>query len=462
MPEYAELHSSAHQVRGWSQGQWFTRIEAFDVAPPEPPLADLDEATRLKLTAEIGASGPGQRLLKAISAKRPPPTGRVVHSGRFGLWPCHRGKEVCVIVVDAADTPWGCATCKAARGEPPACPDHGAMRLTSVWRCQRCRLVYVPEADHPQPEIKLMELTFRRGMSGKFRLTNAADSATQVAFFREDGKVIAFCDRRRRVGDRAIWHVGGFSEWRSPDPVRERDAWRSNVLSRLDEPAFDHPVAEVLLDQAFFNGVGNYLRAEILDRAGRVPPFALARTAAPRILDAVVDTLRRSVVQKRLQLRVFRMRFASRALDAHGRTVWYRGDRGELPGPKILDAPWSRVAFARVPRGTEKSDVEAWFQQHGDLLTFWFNAQKGYGAVRYASLDQAQRAVAAAAAKDVLLFGGRVQVTFKRRLRKPSAAVLAAAGGGGEEEEEERPPSSTDEDSDTPRGHHKRSRDPYY
>lgn len=32
--------------------------------------------------------------------------------------------------------------------------------------------------------------------------------------------------------------------------------------------AFDSPICEVLLDQRYFNGIGNYLRAEILGRAG--------------------------------------------------------------------------------------------------------------------------------------------------------------------------------------------------
>jgi hypothetical protein len=35
---------------------------------------------------------------------------------------------------------------------------------------------------------------------------------------------------------------------------------------------FNRPVCEVLLNQQYFNGIGNYLRAEILFRAG-VPPF---------------------------------------------------------------------------------------------------------------------------------------------------------------------------------------------
>lgn len=38
------------------------------------------------------------------------------------------------------------------------------------------------------------------------------------------------------------------------------------MLKNLDDKAFDKPICEALLNQKFFNGIGNYLRAEILYR----------------------------------------------------------------------------------------------------------------------------------------------------------------------------------------------------
>lgn len=52
---------------------------------------------------------------------------------------------------------------------------------------------------------------------------------------------------------------------------------RENVLRNLADKVFDRPICEALLDQRFFNGIGNYLRAEILYRL-RIPPFEKART----------------------------------------------------------------------------------------------------------------------------------------------------------------------------------------
>ncbi|XP_038178929.1 endonuclease 8-like 1 isoform X4 [Arvicola amphibius] len=52
---------------------------------------------------------------------------------------------------------------------------------------------------------------------------------------------------------------------------------RDKVLRNLSDKAFDRPICEALLDQRFFNGIGNYLRAEILYRL-KIPPFEKART----------------------------------------------------------------------------------------------------------------------------------------------------------------------------------------
>ncbi|KFR15936.1 Endonuclease 8-like 1, partial [Opisthocomus hoazin] len=59
---------------------------------------------------------------------------------------------------------------------------------------------------------------------------------------------------------------------------------RENVLKNLGDKAFDKPICEALLNQKFFNGIGNYLRAEILYRS-KTRPFEKART----VLEALKD-----------------------------------------------------------------------------------------------------------------------------------------------------------------------------
>ena len=52
----------------------------------------------------------------------------------------------------------------------------------------------------------------------------------------------------------------------SMDDLPLNSLYRKNVLDSVHKAVFKKPICEVLLDQKFFNGVGNYLRAEILYR----------------------------------------------------------------------------------------------------------------------------------------------------------------------------------------------------
>ena len=70
--------------------------------------------------------------------------------------------------------------------------------------------------------------------------------------------------------------LGDWGEDRGPDPIDEYTEFRQNVLDNLDNAAFNKSICETLLNQKFFNGIGNYLRAEILYRS-QIPPFTLSR-----------------------------------------------------------------------------------------------------------------------------------------------------------------------------------------
>ena len=156
----------------------------------------------------------------------------------------------------------------------------------------------------------------------------------------------------------------------------------------------------MLLDQRLFNGVGNYLRAEILDCAG-VLPFESARAALerardaeamgaaeadgaassvgaaggvdaaggvgalgggrrrPDLLAAVRAILRQAVSDKgRDWLRVYGKRYASKETDGLGRAVWYRGERGPLP-PTLYahDGAWTSLFVARLPEQLDRTTL---------------------------------------------------------------------------------------------------------
>lgn len=74
---------------------------------------------------------------------------------------------------------------------------------------------------------------------------------------------------------------------RGPDVVKEFELFKQNVLNNLDKKAFEKPIYEALLNQEYFNGIGNYLRSTILYYLDE-NPFLDAKTIIqnrPDILD---------------------------------------------------------------------------------------------------------------------------------------------------------------------------------
>ena len=112
-----------------------------------------------------------------------------------------------------------------------------------------------------------LRLLFRFGMSGRFCFTSANDlhKHTHLSFISTDEPAMAlgFVDVRRF----GSWQVS--ADWgkdRGPDPMDEYDEFCRNIMENVEDPVFNKPICEVLLNQKYFNGIGNYLRAEILFR----------------------------------------------------------------------------------------------------------------------------------------------------------------------------------------------------
>ena len=63
---------------------------------------------------------------------------------------------------------------------------------------------------------------------------------------------------------------------RGPDPTKQYEEFKKNILNNLDKKLFDKPICEALLNQEYFSGVGNYIRSTILKYAD-INPFISAR-----------------------------------------------------------------------------------------------------------------------------------------------------------------------------------------
>lgn len=88
------------------------------------------------------------------------------------------------------------------------------------------------------------------------------------------------------------YRVGGFTGVkRGVDPTKDFETFKKNILENLDKANFNKPICEALLDQKYFNGIGNYLRSTILYYLD-VNPFEEARKIikeTPQILDFCRD-----------------------------------------------------------------------------------------------------------------------------------------------------------------------------
>lgn len=88
------------------------------------------------------------------------------------------------------------------------------------------------------------------------------------------------------------YRLGGFTGVkRGPDPTKEFEIFKNNILKNLQNKIFDKPICEALLEQKYFNGIGNYLRSTILYYID-INPFLDARSVIknnPKILELCRD-----------------------------------------------------------------------------------------------------------------------------------------------------------------------------
>ncbi|EFB18981.1 hypothetical protein PANDA_014616, partial [Ailuropoda melanoleuca] len=258
----------------------------------------------------------------------------------------------------------GCVEKSPVSRNPEVPFESSAYCISSSARGKELRLTLSP-LPGAQPPRGPLALVFRFGMSGSFQLAaqDALPAHAHLRFYTAPpGPRLALCFVDiRRFGR---WDLGGEAL-----PPQCQYSPRENVLRNLADKVFDQPICEALLDQRFFNGIGNYLRAEILYRL-RIPPFEKARKVLealqqrrpspeltlsqkiraklrnPDLLE-LCHSVPKEVVQLggkgyglesgeedfaafRAWLRCYGMPGMSSLRDRRGRTIWFQGDPGPL------------------------------------------------------------------------------------------------------------------------------------
>jgi len=136
------------------------------------------------------------------------------------------------------------------------------------------------------PKVKTLMMTM--GMGGHFEWaeTGSRIKHTHLSFICDEGE-LAFVDIRRF----GKWKFGFWNSERGPDPTKQFVAFKKNILDNLESRDFKKPIHELLMNQKYFNGIGNYLRAEILFRT-ECDPFISSREGIhgfPEIIDLCRD-----------------------------------------------------------------------------------------------------------------------------------------------------------------------------
>jgi endonuclease VIII-like 1 len=122
--------------------------------------------------------------------------------------------------------------------------------------------------------------------------------------------------------------------------IKDFDKFESFIINNIDNKSFSKPIYELLLDQNYFNGVGNYLRSTIIYYAN-INPFYSSREIIkknPEFLKLCKEILETSYSKNGGQLKdwinpfqkesndfdnwVFYQK-GSKIVDKNGRTFWY-------------------------------------------------------------------------------------------------------------------------------------------
>lgn len=122
-----------------------------------------------------------------------------------------------------------------------------------------------------------VKLLMSMGMSGHFGwVETGVLSKHSHLRFKSDNGSLDFIDVRRF----GKWKLAdNWSADRGPDPTTEFQSFVRNIKDNLHKPEFNKPIHLVLMNQKYFNGVGNYIRSEVLYRIETLNPFINARDA---------------------------------------------------------------------------------------------------------------------------------------------------------------------------------------
>lgn len=141
---------------------------------------------------------------------------------------------------------------------------------------------------YPDYEIKYL---FTMGMSGNWVVSPLNETPPKHSHFNIvlEKDIISMIDPRRF----AKWKIA--ETWnadRSPDPLLETNEWLYHYANKISKRKYDLiPIYELLMDQTLFNGVGNYIRAEVLYRMDIDPKLTHWEISTGFLINTIRDVM---------------------------------------------------------------------------------------------------------------------------------------------------------------------------
>lgn len=200
-------------------------------------------------------------------------------------------------------------------------------------------LLYIKDTNSDLQQNLLMTM----GMSGHFSYTYTKDEPkhAHLKFRTNKGTSLSFVDVRRF--GKWKW-TNGWSASRGPDPVKEYDKFVQNILTNIDKKEFNNPIHLFLMNQKYCNGIGNYIRSEVLYRLPNLSPWESAKNSfltEPKLFQLCRDIPAKAYLLDGGQLKDWKNPFKvtdedfkqfircygnkkmSKILDKNGRMFWY-------------------------------------------------------------------------------------------------------------------------------------------
>ena len=162
--------------------------------------------------------------------------------------------------------------------------------IDSKSRGKELSLQFIGKNEMNQTGMMNMKVTL--GMSGHWvyydprNLDNEKiHKHTHLRLYDLNGHVLGLCDVRRF----AKWTWADFDDKRSPCIFKEELKFADNIRNNwyTHKDFQKHTLSEIMMSQRWFNGVGNYLRAEILYRLDR-NPFMKASDLKKKDLESLI------------------------------------------------------------------------------------------------------------------------------------------------------------------------------